>query len=168
MGTRRSAERDEAFVAFMQAAQPGLLRAAFFLTGSHEAAHDLTQDALVRTYLAWPRVRPDGAYAYARRVLVNQRTERWRRNAREIPTDFPVDHAARGDQRPDDRDELVRLLASLPEQQRKVVVLRYYADLSEREVADLLGISVGTVKSTASRGLSALRDLAINFERSPS
>ena len=69
-------ERDEGFIAFMQEAQPGLLRAAFFLTGSQEAAHELTQDALVRTYLVWSKVRPDTAYAYARRILVNQRVER--------------------------------------------------------------------------------------------
>lgn len=158
-------ERDEAFVAFMQEAQPGLLRAAFFLTGSREAAHELTQDALVRTYLSWPKVRPDGAYAYARRILVNQRVERWRRTSREVLTDFAFDRADRADATADHRDQLVRLLQSLPEQQRKVVVLRYYVDLSEREVADVLGIAVGTVKSTASRGLAALRELATSTER---
>ena len=163
-----SDERDATFIAFMASAQPGLLRAAFFLTGSEEAAHELTQDALVRTYLAWPKIRPDSAYAYARRILVNQRVDRWRRTAREIPTDYAIERSAPADVTSDHRDELVRLLLSLPEQQRKVVVLRYYADLSEKEVADVLGVSVGTVKSTASRGLAALRALAMPAERSRS
>lgn len=161
-------EQDAAFVAFMESAQPSLLRAAYFLTGSEDVARELTQDALVRTYLAWPRVRPDGAYAYARRILVNQRVERWRKNSREIATDLAFEQPGRDGGTSDDRDELVRLLLSLPEQQRKVVVLRYYADMSEREVADVLGISVGTVKSTASRGLAALRDFETSTERTRS
>ena len=168
MARTRDLERDEAFAAFMQSAQPGLLRAAFFLTGSQDAAHDLTQDALVLTYLAWPKIRADGAYAYARRILVNQRVDRWRRTSREVLTDHSIDPPARADDTADHRDQLVRLLLALPEQQRKVVVLRYYADLSEREVADALGISLGTVKSTASRGLAALRELAIPAERTQS
>lgn len=167
MRTRHGDERDAAFIAFMREAQPQLLRAAFYLTGSQESAQELTQDALVRTYLAWPKVRPDSAYAYARRILVNQRVERWRRTSREVLTDFAVDRADKPDSSADHRDELLRLLRSLPEQQRKVVVLRYYADLTEREVADVLGISLGTVKSTASRGLSALRELATSIERIP-
>lgn len=167
MRTRRGDDRDATFIAFMQEAQPQLLRAAFYLTGSQESAQELTQDALVRTYLAWPKIRPDSAYAYARRILVNQRVERWRRTSREVLTDFAVDRADKLDSRADHRDELLRLLRSLPEQQRKVVVLRYYADLTEREVADVLGISLGTVKSTASRGLSALRELATSIERIP-
>ena len=167
MRTRRGDDRDDAFIAFMQEAQPHLLRAAFYLTGSQESAQELTQDALVRTYLAWPKVRPDTAYAYARRILVNQRVERWRRTSREVLTDFTVDRADKADATADHRDELLRLLRSLPEQQRKVVVLRYYADLTEREVADVLGISLGTVKSTASRGLAALRDLTTSIERIP-
>ena len=71
MRTTSSDELDAAFVTFMQAAQPGLLRTAFFLTGSQEAAHELTQDALVRTYLAWPRVRRDSAYAKPVALLRN-------------------------------------------------------------------------------------------------
>jgi len=168
MARTRDLERDEAFAAFMQSAQPGLMRAAFFLTGSQDAAHELTQDALVSTYLAWPKIRADGAYAYARRILVNQRVDRWRRTSREVLTDPSIDPRARADDTTDHRDQLVRLLLALPEQQRKVVVLRYYADLPEREVADALGISLGTVKSTASRGLAALRELAIPAERTQS
>ena len=73
-------ERDAAFTAFVEQATPSLLRTAWLLTGDHDAAHDLVQAALVRTYVAWPRVRPETALAYSRRILVNQRTDRWRRH----------------------------------------------------------------------------------------
>jgi len=152
--------RDAEFVEFMAAAQPGLLRLARFLTGSDDLARELTQDALVRAYAAWPRVRRDGAVAYTRRIIVNRRVTAWRRTTREQPRnpndvglDTPVDDGGGTEC----RDEVVRLLAALPERQRKVVVLRYYVDLSEQQVADMMGISVGTVKSSASRGLASLR-----------
>ena len=116
------------------------------------------QAALVKTYLAWPRVRPEGALAYARRVLVNERTDTWRRRRKEVVVAETPDPPAADDAASvGDRDLVVRLLARLPEQQRRVVVLRYYVDLSEQAVAEILGISVGSVKSAASRGLASLR-----------
>ena len=151
------AERDAAFTAFVEQATPSLLRTAWLLTGDHHAAHDLVQAALVRTYVAWPRVRPETALAYARRILVNERTDRWRRTGAELAVATPPESAATAGSATEDRDVVVRLLASLPEQQRKVVVLRYYADLSEQATADVLNISVGTVKSASSRGLATLR-----------
>ena len=164
MSTVGKSERDVAFTAFVESASPSLLRTAWLLTGDHHAAHDLVQAALVRTYVAWPRVRSESALAYARRILVNERTDRWRRHGSEVavavlpeaasPSPSSSSSATDGS---DDRDAVVRLLARLPEQQRRVVVLRYYVDLSEQAVADLLDLSVGTVKSTASRGLAALR-----------
>jgi RNA polymerase sigma-70 factor (sigma-E family) len=157
--TKVRKERDTAFTAFAEQASAPLLRTAWLLTGDHHAAHDLVQAALVKTYLAWPRVRPEGALAYARRVLVNERTDSWRRHRKEVAVaetpDPPPDDGA---DPVGDRDLVVRLLARLPEQQRRVVVLRYYVDLSEQAVADLLDISVGAVKSAASRGLASLRD----------
>ena len=111
----------------------------------------------MRTYVAWPRVRPETALAYARRILVNERTDRWRRHGAELVVAAPPEAAAAPGSLAEDRDVVVRLLATLPEQQRKVVVLRYYADLSEQATADALNISVGSVKSAASRGLAALR-----------
>ena len=151
------AARDAAFTAFVEQATPSLLRTAWLLTGDHHAAHDLVQAALVRTYVAWPRVRPETALAYARRVLVNERTDRWRRTGAELAVASPPESAATPGSATEDRDIVVRLLATLPEQQRKVVVLRYYADLSEQATADVLNISVGSVKSAASRGLATLR-----------
>lgn len=149
--------RDAAFSTFVEQASPSLLRTAWLLTGEHHAAHELVQAALVKTYVAWPRVRPDGALAYARRVLVNERTDSWRRRRGEVAVAEPPDVGVPASSVGEDRDLVVRLLATLPEQQRRVVVLRYYADLSEQAVADLLDISVGAVKSAGSRGLATLR-----------
>lgn len=169
----RSARRDAEFSTFMSQAGPALLRTAWLLTGDHHRAQELTQAALVKTYVAWPRVRPGEALAYTRRVLVNHRTDTWRSTRKEHTTDAVSDVAAHpsastgsgsagGSGRDetataDDRDLVVRLLRDLPEQQRKVVVLRYYTDLSEQATAEALGISVGAVKSAASRGLASVR-----------
>ncbi|MGO4596621.1 SigE family RNA polymerase sigma factor [Terrabacter sp. 2RAF25] len=160
--SRRINARDADFSAFMEQAGPALLRTAWLLTGDHHRAQELAQASLVKTYVAWPRVREGEALAYARRILVNHRTDTWRSTRREVTTDAPPDTAAPPSRRDetaatDDRDQVVRLLRALPEQQRKVVVLRYYADLSEQATADALGISVGAVKSAGSRGLAALR-----------
>ncbi|WP_330474313.1 SigE family RNA polymerase sigma factor [Terrabacter sp. C0L_2] len=164
--SRRDAARDADFTAFMEQAGPSLLRTAWLLTGDHHRAQELTQASLVKTYAAWPRVREGEALAYARRVLVNHRTDVWRATRREVVTDTPpetparaVEGAGRRDAEgtSDDRDQVVRLLRTLPEQQRRVVVLRYYTDLSEQATAEVLGISVGAVKSAGSRGLAALR-----------
>lgn len=162
MVRERSEQRDADFAAFMEKAGPALLRTAWLLTGDHHQAQELTQASLVKTYVVWPRIREGQALAYTRRVLVNHRIDAWRGTRKELTTDILPDRApgsAHTDPNDgsDDRDLVVRLLRSLPEQQRKVVVLRYYADLSETATADLLGISVGAVKSAASRGLTALR-----------
>ncbi|ADG75070.1 RNA polymerase, sigma-24 subunit, ECF subfamily [Cellulomonas flavigena DSM 20109] len=154
------AGRDEEFTAFMTQAAPALLRTAWLLVGDAHRAEDLTQQALVRTYTAWPRVRDGNPTAYARRVLVNLRTDTWRRRRREVlsPPDELPDLAAPQDTTTEDRDQLDRALQRLTPRQRRVVVLRYLVGLSEREVADDLHVSVGTVKSTASRALASLRD----------
>lgn len=159
--SRRDA-RDADFTAFMTQAGPALLRTAWLLTGDHHKAQELTQASLVKTYVAWPRVREGEALAYARRVLVNHRTDSWRATRRELVTDAPPEVDGRQPRRDavqtsEDRDLVVRLLRTLPQQQRTVVVLRYYADLSEQATAEVLGISVGAVKSAGSRGLAALR-----------
>ncbi|OLP71956.1 RNA polymerase, partial [Salmonella enterica subsp. enterica serovar Javiana] len=157
MTSKDKAARDEGFTEFVTRSTPSLLRTAWLLTGSQDAAHELVQGALVKTYVAWPRVRKHEALPYARRILINHRTDAWRKTRGEHPTAEPPERVHHDGTTTEDRDHVVRLLATLPEQQRKVVVLRYYNDLSERAVADLLGISVGSVKSAASRGLAALR-----------
>ncbi|MCH8613655.1 SigE family RNA polymerase sigma factor [Arsenicicoccus dermatophilus] len=154
---RSRRERDQAFTRFVQEATPSLTRTAWLLTGSRDDAVDLVQAAFVKTYASWSRVRDDDALAYTRRVLANEHVDRWRRRHGEVAVAEVHDRPGRGDTTVDDRDEVVRLLATLPAQQRTVVVLRYYNDLSEAAVAEHLGISVGSVKSAASRGLAALR-----------
>ncbi|WP_236121100.1 sigma-70 family RNA polymerase sigma factor [Cellulomonas palmilytica] len=112
----------------------------------------------MRTYTAWSRARRD-PLAYARRVLVNLRVDTWRRRRREVlvsPHELP-DAPVVASRRAEDRDQLLRALALLTPRQRRIVVLRHLLDLSDTEVADDLGISPGTVRSTASRGLAVLR-----------
>jgi RNA polymerase sigma-70 factor (sigma-E family) len=148
------------FTDFVRAASGSLLHTGWLLTGDRHRAEDLVQAALARTYVAWPRVRRDDATAYARRVLVNLHTDWWRRRPwRERPVDPLPDRQAADDgaARADQRDALARALARLGRRERAVVVLRYYADLPEAEVANLLGITAGTVKSAASRALAKLR-----------
>lgn len=154
------AERDEEFTAFMREASPSLARTAWLLTSDRTLAADLTQEALARTYAAWPRVRRGEALAYARRTLINLNISRWRKSHGEV-LDAELDAVAPSHETTvDTRDHVVRLLARLPHQQRAVLVLRYIEDLSEADIAHTLGIAPGTVKSAASRGLAALRDLA--------
>jgi RNA polymerase sigma-70 factor (sigma-E family) len=161
MGDSSAANRpgDEAFVAFVAGAQSSLHHVAWLLTGDVHQAEELVQDTLVRTYGAWPRVRDDDPYAYTRRVLVNAKTDTWRRRRREdLVEEPPEPSAGRADEDAvDDRLALVAALRALTGRERAVLVLRYFADLSEAATAAELGISVGTVKSTASRALAKLR-----------
>ena len=150
---------DEDFAEFAAASYGGLRHAAYLLTGDRHTAEDAAQTALVRTYAAWSRVRRDDAYAYARKVLVNHVTDRWRRKLREYPVgDLPEQEGT-----PDPADEvalrhwLTGALATLTVKERAVIVMRYLFDLPEATVARDLGVTVGTVKSTCSRALAKLR-----------
>jgi RNA polymerase sigma-70 factor (sigma-E family) len=133
--------------------------AAYLLTGDRHAAEDATQAALVRTYAAWSRVRRDNAFAYARRVLVNYVTDRWRRRLREYATDELPEQPSSTDLAEEValRQWLIGALASLTPRERAVIIMRYFFDLSEAAVADDLGVTLGTVKSTSSRALAKLR-----------
>lgn len=155
---RRSA-RDDDFDEFAYAAWPRLRWSAYLLTGDQHLAEDLAQTTLAKTYAAWSRVRRGDAHAYARRVLVNANIDRVRRRRFvEVGDDVLAGMPdAPGANRVDDGDELARLLVGLSARERKVVVLRYYFDLSEEAVAAEMNVSVGTVKSTASRALARLR-----------
>jgi len=167
------AEQDAEFTAFVAARGRALLRTAYLLTGDHQAAEDLVQTALAKTYVAWPRVRAKEAVeAYVRRTIVTTHVSWWRRLWRgETPTDplsgaLPEPPGHDPTREHDERDRLWRHLASLSERQRAVVVLRFYEDLGEAEVAGLLGCSVGAVKSHGSRALARLRaELATDDDR---
>jgi RNA polymerase sigma-70 factor (sigma-E family) len=149
---------DEEFAEFAHASSSRLLHAAFLLTGDRHTAEDAAQTALVRTYAAWSRVRRDDAFAYARRILVNHVTDRWRRR-REYATGVLPDRPARGDVAEEvaRRQWLIGALGSLTARERAVIIMRYFFDLPEANVAEELHITVGTVKSTSSRALAKLR-----------
>lgn len=146
---------------WLAAREPALFRLAILLTDDWHAAQDLVQVTLVKMYLAWDRIdRDERVDAYARRVLVNEHRSTWRRpwRRREVTTELvperPIAERSDGDGASSDVWDLV---VSLPPRQRAVVVLRYYEGLSEAEIADVLRVSPGTVKSQASRALASLR-----------
>lgn len=151
----------ETFDEFVARAAAPLGRTAVLLTGDRHLAEDLVQTALAKTYLRWHRLRdPAAAEAYVRRVMVNT-VSRWRRRrwTGEIPAGEVPDRVREGDDygEADTRDALRRALATLPTAQRAVLVLRYFEDRSEEDVAAILGCSRGTVKSRTFRALAALR-----------
>ncbi len=153
---------DAAYVEFVHTRSRALLRTAVLLTnGDLARAEDLVQTALTRAYVSWRRLRePAAAEAYVRRILVNAAINEGRRRGRrpEVLLDSVPDIAPIGE-----GDSLtVRLglwseLSALSPQQRAVLVLRYYEDMSEAEIAMTLGCAPGTVKSHAARGLATLR-----------
>jgi RNA polymerase sigma-70 factor (ECF subfamily) len=155
-------DRAEAeFEQFVRDRAPALLRVAFLVTGDAHAAEDLLQAALAKTFVAWRGLQHrQAADAYVRRVLVNTQTSWWRRRrVRETPTPTLPERAGRDRYAEvDERDRLWRAVVLLPRRQRAVVVLRFYEDLSEAEVAATLGISAGAVKSHTARGLARLRE----------
>lgn len=145
------------FEAFVRARLPALLRFAYAVCGDPHTAADLVQDALERTGLHWSRIDRSGdAEAYVRRAIVNGRTSRWRKLRRESLVDV-VPERPPYDDRPGHDETLWQLLATLPRRQRAVLVLRYYEDMSEQQIAATLGCAPGTVKSQASKALAKLR-----------
>ncbi|BCJ32752.1 DNA-directed RNA polymerase sigma-70 factor [Actinocatenispora thailandica] len=150
---------DAGYTAFVERCWGPNLRVATLLVGNRHRAEELLQDCLVKLYPKWRRVSRSGnPDAYLRRMLANGRVSWWRRRRREQLVADPPDHAG-PDADGEPYDELRQALLSLPPRQRAVVVLRHYADLSERDVAAALGCTVGTVKSQNSRALDKLRGL---------
>ena len=151
---------EDALREFITARSAALLRSAYLLVGDRTHAEDLLQTALIKTYLAWPRIRDHGALeAYVRRTMVTTATSWWRgRRFRERPQHEVPDRAEADPVGPRiEQDAMWTLLRALPPRQRAVLVLRYYEGLSEAEIADALHMSRGTVKSHAARALTALR-----------
>ena len=145
-----------AYTDFVRARYGELFRFAYVLCGDEHRAADLVQDALERTALAWRRVHDqDDPERYVRRVLVNLNVSRFRRLRRERLVAEPPERVHLD--RPPADDEMWSLLGTLPPRQRTVVVLRFYEDMSEAQIAAALGCSIGTVKSNSSRALAKLR-----------
>jgi RNA polymerase sigma-70 factor (sigma-E family) len=154
-------EREADFTAWVRARQGSFARFAYLLTGDPYSAEDLVQSALAKAYAHWDRVGAVGApEAYVRKIMVNEHTTWWRRAWRHRErTDSELirvlDPPAPPGQTHD--AELWAHVRGLAPQQRAAVVLRYYEDLSEAQTAEILGCSVGTVKSHTSRALTSLR-----------
>ena len=137
-----------------------LVRTAYLLTGDHHEAEDLVQTTLAKVYLGWSRIRRlDEPDAYMHRALINNNLSRLRKRrvVQLLTARLPERAGEPGTAQVEQRAQLLDALASLPPRQRAVVVLRYWDDLSEQQVAEILGCSPGNVKSQASRGLAKLR-----------
>ncbi|MFE5395080.1 SigE family RNA polymerase sigma factor [Streptomyces sp. NPDC056568] len=168
-GERRSLSEAE-FTAYVQERRASLYATAYHLTGDRFEAEDLLQSALFSTYRAWERISDKAAVGgYLRRTMTNLHISAWRRRKlNEYPTEelpeTPGDtDAMRGTEL---RTVLWQALARLPELQRTMLVLRYYEGRTDPEIADILGISVGTVKSSIWRSLRRLReDEVLSFGR---
>lgn len=150
----------DAFEAFVAASGARLLRLAIGLTGDRGHAEDLVQETLARTYLSWRRIRErEAAEAYARRVMVTTHVSLWRRRrvTERVTAAIPEQAGPDPYASLDGRDQLWTALARLGRKQRAVLVLRYFEDRDDGEIADLLGCAASTVRSQAARGLAALR-----------
>lgn len=155
----RSSDRDAAYTEFVRARQTHLRRIAYAVCGDWHRADDLLQTALVKLYVAWPRLHRDGREeAYVRTIIVRANIDESRRPwRREQPGLGGPDRAAREPLPVEERSALFDALQGLPTMQRKVVLLRHWLGLSVAETAHELGIGEGTVKSHSSRGLAALQ-----------
>lgn len=152
------------FTSYVRARGPVLLRTARSLTANPSDAEDLLQTALAKTFVAWERIEDHRALdGYVRRALLNTRTSQWRkRKVDEFACEELPEPAGLPEPDPAERqvlhDAMWRAVMKLPDRQRAMVVLRYYEDLSEAQTAEVLGVSVGTVKSAVSRALGKLRE----------
>ncbi len=164
---------DNEFRGFVAARGPALLRTAYLLTGDQQLAEDLVQTALEKTVSHWGSIRAAAAAeTYVRRTMYREQVSLWRRKRVAEVAIASVPEPRRSDSSEDaveNRIALRNALMQLGRRQRTVIVLRYFEDLTEQQVADLLGITVGTVKSQASKALAHLRetcgDLAAPAER---
>lgn len=161
-----SDEVDAEFAAFVRARQQSLMHAAVLLAGDFHAAQDLLQEALIKLGDRWGSVSRGAEYSFVRRTLYRDSVSRWRKHRRERLYADPS--LASGQVADDSHDpvsqweagaEVRQALQQLPPRQRAVIVLRYYEDLSEDQIAETLGVSNGTVKSQASAGIGKLRHL---------
>ncbi len=150
-----------AFTEYAEARAATLFRTAYLMVGDHQLAEDLLQEALVKTLMAWPRLRDrDGLEAYSRRISVTTLISwRRRRSFHERPMEVLPE---RSDPDPAvgvvNHDVVIAALRTVPPRQRAAIVLRYYQDLTETQTAEAMGCSVGAVKSQVSEGLRRLRE----------
>ncbi|MEV4280104.1 SigE family RNA polymerase sigma factor [Actinoplanes xinjiangensis] len=159
MKFRRGRDIDESFTTFVATRSHRLIVHAELLCGHREQARDIVQSVLVRAYQRWSRIEHDDPYGYLQRAVTNAVTDWWRtaHHRHERPVDVVPDVPADQNTTLEDRRTLLAALDLLTHRERTVVVLRYFDDHTERDVADTLGISVGTVKSTCHTALRKMR-----------
>lgn len=154
-------DQDEEFTLFVQDSSARLLRYAFLISGSHDDAQELVQQTFVKVYSNWELIRDQAAAeAYARKIITREHISLWRRwGSRERPT---MEFDEQSVENPDIelREAVWKALQQLGSRQRTAVVLRFYEDLTEADIAEAMGCSVGTVKSQLSRALANLRKVA--------
>ena len=150
----------ETFTAWAAGRQLALFRTAYLLCGDRHRAEDLLQETLLKVAVRWSRLRDGDPDAYARTILVRDNISWWRRHRRETPVGRPPDRPADDLGAADRRIVVAAALECLTARQRAVLVLRYYEDLTERETASTLGVSIGTIKAHAHHGLARLRQSA--------
>lgn len=156
-----SSGHEAEFSAFVAARSPALYRSAYFLTGGDRlAAQDLVQDSLAAAYIRWRSIRDPNAHeAFVRKIMVRAATRRWdklRRTREDIGATPPEVPQPGHEEAVTSTWDLTQALSRLSPKQRAVIVLRYFHDMSEAQIADALGCSTGAVKSHASRGIKAL------------
>ena len=160
MSTTTTDLRTTTFDEYAAGAWPWLYRYAYLLAGNHADAEDIAQQTLVKAYRSWSRIqKADSPTAYLRRIVTTTFLSHQRpmRHRLELLTDAPPETGQAPPGTPEDRMALWPHVKDLPERQRAVIVLRYYEELSEKDIARVLGCTRGTVKSTAHRALKSLR-----------
>jgi RNA polymerase sigma-70 factor (sigma-E family) len=165
MGMARTPRWEPAYCEFFAARQRSFLRTAYAMLGGWSAAEDATQQTFTALYARWPRISPDSVDAYARRVLVNTCFAVYRQRGREVLVDAPPDQEVT-----EDHDERLALLTALGEmnpRDRAVLALRFLDDLPVAEVAAILDLPEGTVKSRTSRALARLQSAANPTRKEP-
>jgi len=147
------------FSDFVRSRTPVLIRVAYLLCGEQHAAEDLLQTALAKTAAKWKQLRAADPEPYVRKVMYREQVSRWRKGwHREVPVQAPPEQASSDPSATSDlRLAMQQALLRLPPRQRLVIVLRYYEDLTETQVAEALGCSVGTVRSRTGRAIDKLR-----------
>ncbi len=167
----RAAVEQGSFAAVFNAHHRRAVRLAYLLTSDADQAEDIVAEAFAKVYVRWKRGEVRDVGAYLRRAVVNEANSKLRRRYLERREATRRDGDVRGvrtiDEQTADHDEIWSALGRLPVRQRQAVVLRYYEDLSEAETAEILGVSVGTVKSQVSRGLTRLQELLAHPAKDP-
>ncbi len=155
------AASEQSYCDYVVARRPALIREAYLLVGDVHLAEDLVQTALAKAYVAWHRVAASSAPdAYVRRILINTNiSRRRRRRVAEVLTAVPADRAEAPPQAMESA-AVIQALMALPQRQRAAIVLRFWDDLPESAVAELMGCSIGTVRTHTARAMARLRTTA--------